>query len=68
MGGVPGAGAPAAGHAGAKPFGSGDPGTFTGLPAGGGGGADALSPTPAPVPPVAADDEEAFCVYQAGGV
>ena len=67
VGGVAGAGGPAAGHAGVKPFGSGTPGVVTGPPAGGGGGADALPPIPAPGPPGVADDE-AFCVYQAGGV
>ncbi|PNG92538.1 hypothetical protein SMF913_28003 [Streptomyces malaysiensis] len=59
-----------------KPLGSGAPGTATGAPVGGGGGAPAPAPAPMPPePPVDAgpvedgeDDDEAFCVYQAGGV
>ncbi|WP_060954485.1 hypothetical protein [Streptomyces hygroscopicus] len=59
-----------------KPCGSGASGTATGAPVGGGGGAPApaLAPNP-PEPPVdvgaveaGEDDDEAFWVYQAGGV
>ncbi|GAA1297528.1 hypothetical protein [Streptomyces javensis] len=67
------------GQAPGKPLGSGTPGTGTGWPVGGGGGGPGIpAPVPVPVPPeppvdVGAvedgeDDDEAFCVYQAGGV